>query len=436
MDATRRTFLGALAAPLATPAVVLRHGRRHRPTCGEVLAELDRGPTDPRAAAHDEDFWQTVAAAFTVDRSLINLNNGGVSPAPAVVQAAQRRHLEEANHAPAYVMWRLQQPGKEAVRQALARIAGCEAEEVALTRNASEGLQTCQFGFDLEAGDEVLCTDQDYPRMLNTFRQRAARDGIVLKTVKIPVPCEDPGEIVRRYRDGLTDRTRLILCCHVINLTGQILPVRELAALGRERGIPVIVDGAHSFAHVDFRIPDLECDYFATSLHKWLFAPIGTGLLFVRRERIPGLWPLMAANTGQEADIRKFEEIGTCPIGNYLAIADAALFHERLGTARKQERLLFLRDLWARRLGEHERVRLNTSLAPGMANGIANVRIDGIDSNELAVHLQRAHRIIVTTIRHEDFEGIRVSPSVYTTPGELERFCEAMETVAHEGLPD
>ncbi|MDX1430541.1 MAG: aminotransferase class V-fold PLP-dependent enzyme, partial [Rhodothermales bacterium] len=401
------------------------------------IHDLGRGLTTPPAElAGDEDFWHEIQQAFTVDRTLVNLNNGGVSPAPAVAQEAMKRHLDYSNEAPVYTMWRILEPQRESVRSRLARMFGCDGEEIALTRNASEGLQIAQFGFDLEPGDEVLTTNQDYPRMINTFKQRERREGIVLKQFSIPTPSEDPSEIVRLFEANITPRTRLILMCHIINITGQILPVKDVVQLGRRRGIPVIVDGAHSFAHFTFDHAELDCDYYATSLHKWLFAPIGTGMLYVRRDRIKDLWPLQAAADTQDSDIRKFEEIGTHPAANYLAIAEALTFHQGIGSERKEERLRYLTHAWAKRLLEYDRVRLHTSLKPEFSCAIANVQIDGIDSGELTNHLWHRHRIIVTPIKHDEFEGIRVTPSVYTTIEELDRFVEAMEEVVREGLPD
>jgi len=400
------------------------------------LAALATHPGTDEDVARDEDFWGDVARAFTVDRSMINLNNGGVSPAPAAVQEAMKRHLDFSNSTPASVaLWEILEPRREGVRRTLARHWSVSADEIAFTRNASESLQICQFGLDLEPGDEVLATDQDYPRMLSTFSQRARREGIVLRTISIPVPCEDDAEIVRRYEQAITPRTRLILVCHMINLTGQILPVRRVVAMARRHDIPVIVDGAHAFAHFPFTLRDLNCDYYGTSLHKWLFAPHGTGLLYVRRNRIKGLWPLMAADETLDADIRKFEEIGTHPAANTLAIAEALTFHQSIGDHRKAARLRYLRDLWAVRLTEYsDRVRLHTSLRGNFACGIATVQIQGIDSGDLAVRLRRRHGIVVSPIHHEQFEGIRVSPSVYTTLEEIDRFATAMETAIRDGL--
>jgi isopenicillin-N epimerase len=440
--ATRRAFLSSVAGGIAGSALLthpvaaaVRSGAWLDPHRLEgVLDAVGHDTRPPQEAARDELLWREVQQAFRVDRSLVNLNNGGVSPAPGAVQDAMARYLAYSNEAPVRNMWRVLEPQKEGVRQRLARSFGCETEEVAFTRNASEGLQICQFGFDLAPGDEVLTTDQDYPRMLTTFEQRVRREGIVLKTFPIPVPAEDPGEIVRRFEAEITDRTRLILMCHMINITGQILPVREVVAMARERGIPVIVDGAHAFAHFPFTLDDLGCDYYATSLHKWLFAPFGTGFLYVRRDRIPGLWPLMASPERMDGDIRKFEEVGTHPCANYLAIGQALTFHEGVGAERKAARLIHLRDSWARALLEEDRVRLHTSLAPGNAAGIANVTVEGIEPGPLAEWLWERHRIIVTPIGHPDCRGLRISPSVYTTMEEVERFVDAMRRALRNGI--
>jgi len=410
---------GALAGPLA------------------VLEELgpDLRAGSPERIAANESLWLDIQNAFTVDRSLVNLNSGGVSPSTAQVQDAMKRYLDYSNTAPSYAMWQVLEPQREAVRTRLARLFRCDPEEIAVTRNASESLQICQLGFDFEPGDEILTTTQDYPRMLTTFEQRERREGVVLRKFSLPVPAEDPAEVVRLFEENITPKTRLILMCHMINLTGQILPVKQVVHMARKRGIPVIVDGAHSFAHFEFTHDDLDCDYFGTSLHKWLLAPHGTGLLYVRKEKIASLWPMMAAPEKLDGDIRKFEEIGTHPAANFLAIGEAVTFHQGIGPGPKAARLRYLRDYWAKRLLQHDRVRLHTSLEPGLACGIANVEIEGIDSGELVGHLWTRHRIIAVPIKHDEFEGVRVSPNLFTTLEELDRFGDAMEEVIRQGLP-
>jgi selenocysteine lyase/cysteine desulfurase len=401
----------------------------------QFVEQMSTNSGSPESIARDENFWIGVQQSFTVDRSLVNLNNGGVSPAPAIVQEAMKRHLDFMNEAPVYTMWKVLEPQLEGVRQRLAREFGSSAEEIAITRNASEGLQICQLGIDLQAGDEVLTTTQDYGRMINTFKQRERREGIVLKQFQIPVPAEDPDEIVRLFEQNITPRTRVILMCHIINLTGQILPVKGVVQMARKRGIPVIVDGAHSFAHFAFKHEDLDCDYFATSLHKWLLAPIGTGMLYVRKDKIKDLWPMQASAERQDEDIRKFEEIGTHPAANHNAISEALTFHQGIGAERKEARLRYLRDYWAMRLLQHDRIRLNTSLKPEFSCCIGNVDIEGIDTSAVGRYMWDQHRIIITPIKHAEFEGARVTANVYTTMEELERFCDAMEYLADNGIP-
>ncbi len=422
---TRRDFL-ALAS---TTLPMLRPGAA---ALAEPFALDDRTPDE---IARDEDAWTDVQRAYTVDRAILNLNNGGVCPAPRVVQEALRRYLEHAHEAPAYVMWRLQDPEKETVRSDLAALFGRSPEEIAITRNASESLENVQFGLKLERGDEVITTDQDYPRMLTTWRQRERRDGIVLKQVELPVPVEDDAAVVNAFEAAITPRTKVIHLCHVINLTGQILPVKRVVALARPRGIDVVVDGAHAFGHLDFRHADVDCDFYGTSLHKFLSAPHGTGMLFVRRERIRDVWPLMAAGPELDGDIRKFEEIGTHPVGVRLAIAEAIAFHRGIGPARKEARLRFLRDRWARRIEGVGNARLWTSLAPGRSTGVALVEIAGVTPARLQEHLWTKHRIYTVGIDHARFRGVRVSPHVCTTVHEVDRFGDVLEKVAREGLP-
>ncbi|HXK09992.1 MAG TPA: aminotransferase class V-fold PLP-dependent enzyme [Vicinamibacteria bacterium] len=428
-SASRRAFLGMAAG--ATAAAAFRDDALDR----VLAASRSAGGASPEAIAADEGYWREVQQAFTVNRSYVNLNNGGVCPSPRVVQEAMRRYLDLSNEAPAYTMWQLLEPQVEAVRRDLAREFGCDPEEMAVTRNASEGLEIVQLGLDLRPGDEVLTTTHDYPRMLTTWRQRERRDGIVLKTISFPFPPPSLDTLAERFEQAVTPRTKVVLVCHMTNLTGQIFPVRRICRLARERGIEAIVDGAHAFGHFPFTHADLDCDYYATSLHKWLFAPHGTGFLYVRRSKIGRVWPLMAAEKRQDDDVRKFEEIGTHPAANHNAIAEALVFHRGIGIERKAARLRFLRDRWMRRLSGQPRVRIHTSFDPAMSGAIGNVQIEGVDSERLGRHLFDAQRIIVVPIKHPEFEGLRVTPCVYTTTDEIDRFADAMERVLARGLP-
>ncbi len=430
---TRRAFFETVGKPAAAALVTASLNPVRLPELIETLTQVEGSAYD---VARDEEFWYMVQQAWTVDRTLVNLNNGGVSPAPLTVQSAMKRHLDYSNEAPVYTMWRILEPQREGVRQRLAREFGCDGEEIALTRNASEGLQICQLGFDLERGDEVLTSTHDYGRMITTFKQRERREGIKLVQFPLPIPAVDDDEVVARFEAGITPRTRAILMCHIVNITGQILPVKKVVHMARAHGIPVIVDGAHSFAHFEFTHEDLDCDYYATSLHKWLFAPHGTGMLYVRNSHISKLWPMMAASEAMDDNIRKFEEIGTHPAANYLAIGEALTFHQGIGAARKEARLMYLTSYWAESLLRHDRVKLQTTLDKGQSCGIAVVDIDGMDPGAIGRYLWGTHRIIVTPIKHADFQGCRITPSVYTTLEELDRFVDAMEHILANGIPD
>ncbi|HEV8661420.1 MAG TPA: aminotransferase class V-fold PLP-dependent enzyme [Thermoanaerobaculia bacterium] len=430
---TRREFLLHTGKSLGLAAAVVPSLKS---LVSDLHASVERvAALSPDAAARDEDFWFNVQQAFTSGRGIINLNNGGVSPSPKIVTEALVRYIWQSEDTTAYTMWQILEPQSERIRKGLADAFGCDAEEIAITRNASESLEILLMGLDLRPGDEILTTTQDYPRMLTTLRQRELREGLVLKMVKIPIAPNDVSEITRAFEQGLTNKTRVILVSHVVNITGQITPVRAICELGRSRGIEVIVDGAHSFAHFPFTRNDLQCDYFGTSLHKWLFAPKGTGMLYVRKEKIEHLWPLMAAEKKQAGDIRKFEEIGTHPAAPRLAIGEALLFHNGLGPKRKEARLRYLSRYWMNRLKGAPKVRFHTSFDDAQFCAIATVEIEGVDPGALGAYLMNAHKIFATPIVHDEFRGLRVTPSVYTTLEELDRFCEVMGNVARKGLP-
>jgi len=414
----RRTFLRTATGLAALKADSITRARA-------AAASIDS--RKPEEAARDEDFWREIQQAFTVDRNIINLNNGGVSPSPKVVQDAMRRELEFSNLAPAYTMWTVLEPEIESVRARLAASFGCDPEELAITRNASEALEIVQLGLNLKPGDEVLSTDQDYPRMITTWQQRERRDGIKLNLISFPTPPPSMDDLFQRFERAITPRTRVVHFCHITNLTGQIFPVKKICQLARSRGIEAIVDGAHAYAQFPFQHDDLDCDYYGTSLHKWLLAPHGTGFLYVRKSKIENLWPLMAAPASMTGNIRKFEEIGTHPAANHNAIAEALTFHESIGAGRKAARLRYLRSLWSERLARFPNVTIRTSPDPDQSCGLVLVSVKGKKAPELADELWKRHRILVVAIVHKDFEGLRVTPNIYTTTREIDIFATAME---------
>ncbi len=426
---SRRRFLAGLTGAAALPAF--------RPDALRRVLELP-GPGDPgagRGGPDDEDFWTHVQRAFDCDRTLVNLNNGGVSPTPSHVLDQMIRDLRFSNELPVLHMWQTLEPRIESVRRELAREFGCDPEELAITRNASEAQETMIFGLDLEPGDEVVVTNQNYPRMLTAWQQRARRDGIVVRTISFALPPPSQTYLVEQFRRALTPRTRVIEVTHITNLSGQILPVREIVRMARPLGIEVFVDGAHAFAHFPFTRDDLECDYYGTSLHKWLLAPVGTGFLYVRKDRQRRLWPLMAAPPELDENIRKYEEIGTHPAANHNAIAAALVFHRAIGAERKVARLRYLRDRWAKRVrGASDRIRILTPLDSPHSAGIGLVHVDGLEPAPLVGWLLERHHIVTTPITHPEFDGLRVTPNVYTTLDEIDRFAEALLHAVRYGL--
>ena len=384
----------------------------------------------PEVTAQDEDYWSVIQRAYSVNPNLINLNNGGVSPAPIVVQQAVERYNQLANEGPSYYMWRVIDQGREPLREKLALLAGAKPEEIAINRNSTESLNTIIYGLDLKAGDEVIGTKQDYPNMIQAYRQREMREGIVYKQISFDFPIEDDDQIVKAYEQAITPRTKLIHVTHMINWVGQTMPVAKIADIAHAHGIEVLVDGAHSFGLMDFKVPDLHCDYFGTSLHKFLSAPIGTGMMWVRQDKIEKVWPLTCNDKPRSGDIRKFETLGTRSFPLEQGIGEAINFHEGIGAKRKEERIRFLKDYWASRVQQTKKVKLHTSLNAKYSCAICGVSIDGMTPAELENALFNKYKIHAVGIVWENISCVRVTPHVYTTLADLDKLVRAIERIA------
>jgi selenocysteine lyase/cysteine desulfurase len=396
---------------------------------------LDRAAGIPPAdLAGDEDFWYFVQQSYTTSPSLINLNNGGVAPSPKTVQDAMKRYHDLSNEAPSYYMWRILDQGREPLRKNLALLAGCSPEEVAIQRNASEALENVIFGLPLQRGDEVVLSKKDYPNMMNAWKQRELRDGIKLVWVNPELPSEDDNYMVSTYTRAFTAKTKVVHLTHVLNWNGQILPVRKIADAAHQKGIEVVIDGAHSFAHFQFTVPDLGGDYFGTSLHKWLSAGIGTGLLYVKKEKIKNIYPLFAAPEPQSADIRKFENLGTRPFYIEQAIGKAIEFYDMIGPQRKEQRLFYLKNYWMERVKDIPTVKIGTSMKQGYGCALGLVNVEGKKPSELENFLLNNYRIHTTTVDWENMKGIRVTPNVYTTTKNLDVLVEGITRFAKGGF--
>jgi len=382
--------------------------------------------------ASNEEFWYQVKQAYTVSANMVNLNNGGVSPSPKVVQDAVERYNRLSNEAPSYYMWRVLDRNREGLRKKLADLAGVSAAEIAINRNASEALETVIFGLRLKRGDEVVLTKQDYPNVINAWKQRALREGIVLNFISFDFPIENKKEIVQKFKAAFTPKTKVVNITHMINWVGQILPVNQIAAAARKQNIEIVVDGAHTFAHLDFKISDLDCDYFGTSLHKWLCAPFGSGMLYVKKNKIKNLFPLFAGEEPEGESIKKFESLGTRSFAIEQAIGQAIDFHHWIGAERKQKRLHFLKNYWMEKVMNLPKVKIHTSLNPEYGCAIGLFSIEGKTSREVSSLLFRDYQIHTVGINWENIHGVRVAPNVYSTTKDLDRLILGIETLATE----
>src|SRR5580700_8588470 len=420
----RRTFLkrtATLAGAFSANSLFRQaHAGEFAAAAGRVAG---RAPAD---VAQNEDYWSVIQRGYSVNPDIINLNNGGVSPAPIVVQEAVERYNQLSNEGPSYYMWQILDQGREPLRQKLAALAGAKPGEIAIDRNSTEALNTIIYGLPLKAGDEVIGTKQDYPHMIEAYRQRAERDGIVYKQISFDFPIEDDEAIVRAYEQAITPRTRLIHVTHMINWVGQTMPVAKIADMAHAHNIEVIADGAHSFGLLDFKIPDLHCDYFGTSLHKFLSAPIGTGMMWVKQDKIEKVWPLTCNSTPRSADIRKFETLGTRSFPLEQGIGEAINFHEGIGSKRKEERIRYLKNYWASKVREIPKVKLHTSLDAKYSCAICGVSIDGMTPAELENALFNQYKIHTVGIVWENISCVRVTPHVYTSIADLDKMVRAI----------
>jgi selenocysteine lyase/cysteine desulfurase len=423
MSINRRSFVRQFGATLGAASL----GSAFFPgiALGEELENLNLMNFPPPDTPED-DFWSWVQQNYTVSPNIINLNNGGVSPQAKPVQDTFERYNRYCNEAPSYYMWRILDQGREPLRKDLAALAGCSPEEIAIDRNTTEAINNIIYGLNLQKGDEVVLTKQDYPNVINLWKMLEQRDGIVLKWVNLELPMEDEDALAGKYIEQFTDKTKVVNVTHIINWIGQIIPVKKIAAEAHKQGIDVLVDGAHTFALLDFKIPDLDCDYFATSLHKWLGAPFGSGMLYVKKEKISRIYPIFPDDKPLADDIRKFERMGTRSFPTEMAIGSALDFHLAIGPKRKEDRLRYLKNYWMERVKDMPGVHLHTSLKPEYSCVIGLFSIDGYAPGEIDTYLFDKHKIHTVSIVWENISGVRVTPNVYTMERDLDKLVFAI----------
>jgi len=440
MEKSRREFLKTMSLGMGSVGLLGLSGRNAHAAWENKLYAVKSCPVEE--IARDEDFWFYIQQAFNTDRSMINLNNGGVHPSPKVVVDAMKKYMDFSNGAPAHNSWKYLRPRKELIRKKIADTFGCSPEEIAITRNVTEALHIPLLGLELKPGDEILTTTHDYPSMKNAILQREKREGVKVKTFSFPYPPGDINVLSDLFEKNVTPRTKMILLCHITNLTGQIFPVKAICRMARERGIEVVIDGAHSIAHFVFKQKDIDCDIFGANLHKWMMAPIGTGFLYVKKEKIKKIWPLFPAADPLSDDIRKFENVGTQPEYLKLAAGDALDFHHGIGGARKEARLRYLRNYWVKKLEALPGFKLYTSLDKQQSCGIGTFAVEGFNMPKLSQALYEKDKIynilvgIPSVVKGDkNVLAMRVTPSIYTPLRDLDIFVDAVSHYVKHGLP-
>ena len=410
----RRSFIQQTASLLGLSAL-------HQ-SPAEAYASILTGST-----ANEEDFWREIRLAYAANPNIINLNNGGVCPTPRTALDALDYYNRMCGEAPSFYMWRILDQNRDPLRYNLAELAGCDPEEICINRNATEALNTIIYGLPLQAGDEVVLSKYDYPNMISAWKQRELRDKIKLVWVDLDLPSEDHKALVKAYTEKFTDKTKLVHITHIINWCGQILPAKDIADAAHEAGAEVLIDGAHSFALLDYKIPDLGGDYFGTSLHKWLCAPIGTGMMWIKKEKIEKIWPLVCSDKPQGDNIRKFEQLGTRSFPIEMATGYSIDLHNLIGTARKQKRLQFLKNYWMDQVADVPGIHFYTSRNPNFGCAIGTFGIENKKASEISDILFRDWKIHSVGIEWEKINGVRITPNVYSTTRELDKLVTAIK---------
>ncbi len=416
----KRTFLKSMGV-LGLAAVPSAYGLEN------WLAKYEDQPSWKLAS--DETFWEGIRKGYRLKPDYINLENGYYCFMPEETLEKYFSHIREINYQGSWYMRTVQFDNKKKVAAKLAEMVGALADEVVITRNTTESLDMVIGGLDWKPGDEAIMVEQDYGAMIEMFKQVARRHGVVNKILSLPLHPKSDEEIVDLYAGAITEKTRLLMVCHMINITGQILPIQKICDMAHKKGVMVMVDGAHAVAHIQFRMPDLHCDFYGSSLHKWLSTPLGAGLLWVKKENIGKVWPLLAEGDRPLDDISRLNHIGTHPAATDLTISDAIDFYRMIGPERKEARLRYLQNYWSSKVRDLPHINLNTPADPARSCGIANVGVKGMKASEVADMLMKKYKIFTVPIDGQSVNGCRITPNIYTTPAELDVLVEALTKV-------
>jgi len=397
---------------------------------GMAKAFESHSEKSPSALAEDNAFWEQIRQQYILKPDYINLENGYYNFLPQPILNKYIEHIKEINYQGSYYMRTVQWENKQKSVIALAQIAGCTPEELIITRNTTESLDTIIGGIHWQAGDEAIMAEQDYGAMLDMFKLVSERHGVVNKMISVPNHPKDDAEIVALYKNAITPKTKVILVSHMINITGQILPIKKISEMAHQYGVQVMVDGAHAFAHIQYSIADLGCDYYAASLHKWLSVPLGAGILFVKKEHIKNIWPLFGDNEKDPNKIKRINHTGTHPVHTDLTIPDSIAYYQMIGPAKKEARLRYLQQYWTSKVKDNPNIILNTPTTPDRSCAISNVGIKNMKPAILAERLMKEHKIFTVAIDYANVHGCRITPNLYTTTKELDGFVDALNTLS------
>lgn len=397
---------------------------------GMAKAFANHEAQSPLALAEDNAFWEQIRQQYILKPDYINLENGYYNFLPQPILNKYIEHIKEINYQGSYYMRTVQWENKQKSVIALAEIAGCSPDELIITRNTTESLDTIIGGIHWQAGDEAIMAEQDYGAMLDMFKLVSERHGVVNKIISVPNHPKDDAEIVALYKNAITPKTKVILVSHMINITGQILPIKKISEMAHQYGVQVMVDGAHAFAHIQYSIADLGCDYYAASLHKWLSVPLGAGILFVKKEHVKNIWPLFGDNEKDQNKIKRINHTGTHPVHTDLTIPDSIAYYQMIGPAKKEARLRYLQQYWTSKVKDNSNIILNTPTTPDRSCAISNVGIKNMKPAILAERLMKEHKIFTVAIDYANVQGCRITPNLYTTTKELDVFVAALNTLS------
>ena len=415
-DFLKNMSIAVLGAPFYGSALV---------SCSNEAAKT---PVDKLASS--EDFWLKVRQDYKLKPDYINLESGYYNIIPTPTLKALHKNIDMVNYEGSYYMRTVQFDNKRRMSEKLANIIGAKAQNIIITRNTTESLNMVIKGMDWKAGDEAVYAIQDYGAMKLMFEQVAKRFGIINKEVSVPNHPKSDQDIVEVYEKAITTKTKLLMVCHMINITGQILPIKKICQMAHSKGVKVMVDGAHCVGHFEFDIKDLECDYYGSSLHKWLAVPLGTGLLYVADKHIDTLWPIFAEDKKEPGDISRLNHTGTIPVYHDITIENAIDYYSLLGGARKEARLRYLQEYWTKKVRDINGININTPKESHRACGIANVGIEGMDPADLAKKLLDDYKVFTVAINDANVHGCRITPNVFTTTEELDILVKALKEMA------